>query len=237
MTQKTKVVALRLKIDANAAREVAEAVWFRMNPHQSQLVEDRLEKAGITVEVLQKYFVELGKAVAEFWNNCYDMSKTLTLKPHELRGLFLPLIYAVVYASIGNLKKGNYEYRIKAMDDEIPDRKFLIETSATLESLRDIVKGNVGQIGNRSAQPQEATMLCILSEVATDGRSAEMMIRDGCSVDKDLAGLGTLCGLSLVEEALTILYTGVEEVNFRQLTDTLISKDFLAGKNSTLDAV
>lgn len=235
MVQKSFVVSLRLKTSEAAAREVAEAVWFRANPHQSQLVQDRLEKAGITIENLNKYFIELTKAVAEFWNSNYDMNFQTTLKPHELRGMYLPLIYSVVLASIGNLKKGNYEYRIKAMVDEKPDRKFLIDFSAILEDNRDIIKGDIGQVGNRAAQPQEATMLCILAEVAEDGRTAEMLVRDGVTVDKDLAGLGTLAGLSLVESAYSIMYTGVEEVNFRQLTDTLVDKNLMAikGKSDT----
>jgi hypothetical protein len=237
MVQRSYVVSLRLKTSEFAAREVAEAVWFRANPHHSQLVQERLEKAGITVKVLQKYFVELVKAVAEFWNSNYDLDFQTVLKPHELRGMYLPLIYSVVLSSIGNITKGNYEYRIKAMADEKPDREFLIKTSATLESLRDIIKGDVAQIGNRAAQPQEATMLCILADVAEDGRTAEMLIRDGATVDKDLAGLGMLAGVSLVESAYSIMYTGVEEVNFRQLTDTLVDKNLMAIKKTAPEAV
>lgn len=228
MVQKKLRVWLTLRVNEVIAREVAEAVWFRINPHQSQLVEDRLANAGITVEVLTKYFVEIAKAVAEFWNNCADMTFQMVMKPHELRGLYLPLVYGVIFSSVGNLTKGNYEYCIKAMVDEKPDREFLIETSATLESLRDIVRGDIGQIGNRSAAPQEAVMLCLVGELATDKRSAEMHIRDGVTVDTALAGLSVLVGLSLVENVYNIMYTGVEEVNFRQLTNTLVDKDLIA---------
>lgn len=251
---KTKVVELNLNSNLEAAREVAYATLFRANPHQSLLVERRLEEAGpsvksdesdeeskvlypyaITLENLIRYFNELTKAVAEFWNNCYDISFKLTMKPHELRGLYLPLIYSVVFASLGNLKRGNYEYRIKAKADEKPDREFLINFSAVLEENRDIVKGAIGQIGVRGAQPQEATMLCILSEIASDGRTAEYHVRDGVNVDPGLGGLASLVGLSLVEKAYSILYTGVEEVNFRQLTDTLVDKNLMAIKNSNPD--
>ena len=230
MIQKTKVVELTLKNNPEIAVEVATAVWFRCNPHQSTLIAMRLEEAGITPENLAKYFVEINKAVAEFWHNNHDSKKKTVLAPHELRGLYLPLMYGVIFASVGNITIGNYEYQITALDNELPDKDFLISFSTVLENNRDIVRGDIGQIGNRSAQPQTGVMTCLIGEIAPDGRSAEMLIRDGQQVDKDLAGLSVLVGVSLIEEANTILYSGVEEVNFRQLTDTLVDKDFMAMK-------
>lgn len=224
MVQKTLRVKVELRVDQNIAKEVATEVYLRMNPHQSQLTEKRLKDADVNIPNLVKYFIELSKATGEFWNNCWDMSFETTMKPHELRNMFLPLMYSVILSSVGNLKVGNYEYVIKARADEKPDRKFLIDFSAKLEGMRDIIKGDIGQIGNRGAQPQTAVMTCLLGEVSDDTRSAEMYIRDGQQVDKALAGLSTLVGLSLVEEAYKVLYTGVEEVNFRQLTATLVEK-------------
>lgn len=228
MIQKSVRVELALKINPYVAIEVADAVLMRANPHQSLLTDKRLEDAGITRDNLSKYFTELGKAVAEFWNNQWDMTFSTVLKPHELRGLYLPVIYGVIFSSVGNLTVGNYEYVVKAQADEKPDRKFLIDFSAKLESVRDVLKGAVGQVGNRAAQPQSAVMLSVIGELALDGRSASIMIRDGVQVDKALAGLSTLVGLSLVQEAMQCMYTGIEEVNFRQLTDSLVEKGLMA---------
>lgn len=228
MIQKSVRVELALKINPYVAIEVADAVLMRANPHQSLLTDKRLEDAGITRDNLSKYFTELGKAVAEFWNNQWDMTFTTVLKPHELRGLYLPVIYGVIFSSVGNLTVGNYEYVVKAQADEKPDRKFLIDFSAKLESVRDVLKGAVGQVGNRAAQPQSAVMLSVMGELALDGRSASIMIRDGVQVDKALAGLSTLVGLSLVQEAMQCMYTGIEEVNFRQLTDSLVESGLMA---------
>lgn len=228
MIQKSVRVELALKINPYVAIEVADAVLMRANPHQSLLTDKRLEDAGVTRDNLSKYFTELGKAVAEFWNNQWDMTFSTVLKPHELRGLYLPVIYGVIFSSVGNLTVGNYEYVVKAQADEKPDRKFLIDFSAKLESVRDVLKGAVGQVGNRAAQPQSAVMLSVMGELALDGRSASIMIRDGVQVDKALAGLSTLVGLSLVQEAMQCMYTGIEEVNFRQLTDSLVEKGLMA---------
>ena len=230
MIQKTKVVALTLKNNPEIAMEVAQAVWFRCNPHQSSLIAKRLDEAGITPENLAKYYIEINKAVAEFWHNTHQSTKKTVLAPHELRGLYLPLMYGIIFASVGNITVGNYEYFIQALDNELPDKEFLLSFSTILENNRDIVRGDLGQIGNRGAQPQTAVMTCLIGEVAPDGRSAEMLVRDGQTVDKDLAGLAVLVGVSLVEEAYSILYSGVEEVNFRQLTDTLVDKDLMAIK-------
>lgn len=224
MNQKLLRVGVQLKMDANIAKEVAYEVLLRMNPHQSMLTAKRLEDANVTLDNMVKYYLELGKAVAEFWNSCWDMQYQTVLKPHEMRNLYLPLMYAVIFSSVGNLQVGNYQYVIKAKADEKPDRKFLVEFSATLESMRDIIKGDTGQIGNRGAQPQTQVMMCLVGEVSEDNQSAEMLIRDGQKVDTALAGLSTLVGLSLVEEAYRILYTGVEEVNFRQLYTSIVEK-------------
>lgn len=232
MVQKSLRVELALKINPFVAIEIAEAVLMRANPHQSLLTEQRLEKAGITADNLSKYFTEVGKAVAEFWNSQYDLSFTTTMKPHELRGLYLPVIYGVIFSSIGNITIGNYEYVVKAQADEKPDRKFLIDFSAKLESVRDVLKGAVGQVGNRAAQPQSTVMSCIMGELSLDGRSSSMLIRDGVQVDTALAGLSTLVGLSLVQEAMQCMYTGVEEVNFRQLTDSLVEQGLMAMRKS-----
>jgi len=233
MIQKTLKVALNLRINENVAKEVADAVLMRANPHQSELTDKRLTEAEITRENLMKYFTEVGKAVAQFWENQDDSSAELTLKPHELRGLYMPVIYGVIFSSIGNIQIGNYLYVVKAKDNGLPDKKFLIEFSAKLESVRDVLKGATGQIGNRAAQPQTTVMSCLLGEVAESGRTASMLIRDGVKVDNALAGLSTMVGLSLVEEAYTCMYTGYEEVNFRQLTDSLVDKGLMAVKKDS----
>lgn len=235
MNQKLLRVGVQLRMDANIAKEVAYEVLLRMNPHQSMLTAKRLEDADVTLDNMVKYYLELGKAVAEFWNSCWDMQYQTVLKPHEMRNLYLPLMYAVIFSSVGNLQVGNYQYVIKAKADEKPDRKFLVEFSATLESMRDIIKGDTGQIGNRGAQPQTQVMMCLIGEVSEDNRSAEMLIRDGQKVDTALAGLSTLVGLSLVEEAYRILYTGVEEVNFRQLYTSIVEKQSV-GQVATVDS-
>lgn len=227
MTQKSFRVELTLKTDSNVAKEVAAQVLFRANPHESTLTASRLERAGVTLESLTKYFTQLSLVVGEFWNNTWDMTYQTVMKPHEVRNLYLPLMYGVIFASLGNIKEGNYEYVIKARVDEKPDRKWLIEFSATLEAMRDIIRGDIGQIGNRGAMPQSHVMLTILSEISEDFRTAEILIKDGKQVDKALAGLSALVGLSLVEEANKIMYTGVDEVNFRQLTNTLVDKSLV----------
>lgn len=227
MVQKTIKVELNLKINKNVAMEVAEAVLMRANPHQSMLVDKRLEEAGVNRDSLVRYFVEIGKAVADFWDNHDDMRHTTTLKPHELRGLYLPTIYGVIFSSIGNITIGNYQYVVKARDEDVPDKEFLIEFSAQLEALRDILRGDIGQIGNRNAQPQDMVMCCLLGEVADDNRTASYLIRDGRTVDAGMAGVSALLGLSLVTEAMRCMYTGVDEVNFRQWTDSVVEKGLI----------
>jgi hypothetical protein len=213
-------VELGLKTNEEVAQELAFEVLRRANSHDSELVERKLEQAGITLDRLAKYFQQLQLVVAEFWNAQYDLRYKTVLKPHEVRSLYLPTLYAVVLSSVGNIKIGNYEYVIKANEaGEEPDKDFILEFSVKLESLRQYVSGDTGQIGNRNAEPQTSVMLAILSE--THGLRGEIGIRDGATYDPQLAGLAALLGLSLVEAAYAILYTGVEEVNFRELAMTV----------------
>lgn len=230
MIQSTKRVYLTLKTNEIIAREVAEQVIMRANPHDSTLTHNELVATDVTVENLQKYFLELSKAVCEFWHSQWDLTVSLTLKAHELRGLYLPMIYSVVFASVGNIKVGNYEFFLKSEGELKPDKKFLIDFSAKLESMRSHIKGATGQVGNRAAQPQSAVMLTLLSEVQETEKKATMLVRDGISYDSALAGLSVLAGISVVEQANSILYTGIDEVNFRQLTETLIEKGLVATK-------
>jgi hypothetical protein len=229
---KTFRVYLTLSPKAEAAREVAEAVLMRANPHDSELVHTTLTEAGITVDNLQKYFIQLANLVTQFWHSNWDVNVKLALKPHEIRNLYLPLVYGVIFSSVGNYSFGNYEYLLKSSDEVEIDSKFLIQFSAKLETVRHYVKGAIGQIGNRGAQPQTSTMMTILGTVV-DKRTAEVNVRDGVNADKALAGLAALAGLSLVEEAYRILYTGVEEVNFRQVTETLVDKGLVASHSAS----
>lgn len=225
MTTKTKRVYLVMNTKPEVAREIAHEVIVRSNPHDSSLVAKKLEEAGITEEVLVRYFTELQKAVAQFWHNQHNMTTTTKLKPHELRQMYLPLLYSVIFASVGNMKVGNYEYYLITREDDIPDREFLIETSSTLESLREYVRGGIGQIGVRNVTPQSSTMLTILTEIDPNMKTASIAIRDGASVDNMLSGYAALVGLSLVDEANMILYTGEDEANFRELVGSITQRD------------
>jgi len=234
MTKVFKVM-LTLKTNKETAAVVSQAIIQRANPHYQTLIEDRLNKNGITTENMAKYFQQVAMVVADFWHAGWDLSHKPVLKSHEVRGLYLPTIMGVIFSSIGNLKLGSYEYLLVAQSSKEIEKNWLFEFSATLEANRDIVKGNVGQIGNYAAQPQQPVMLSVLGEIASDNRSAEMLIRDGVNVDNALAGLSVLAGLSLIEEAYTILYTGVEEVNFREVTETIVDKGLLANRTNCED--
>lgn len=223
-------VYLTLETREEAAIEVAQNVLMRANPHGSDLIHNELEKAEITVENLAKYFIEVSKAVTQFWQSCWNPGCTTVMKPHELKNLYLPLIYGVVFSSVGNIQFGNYEYLLTSADGANVDRIFLLNFSATLEAKRVYVKGSIGQIGNRGSIPQTSTMMTILGQTY-DSRSTTVNVRDGVSADQSLSGLSALAGLSLIEEAYRILYTGVEEVNFRQVTEVLIDKGLIASKN------
>jgi hypothetical protein len=231
MTKRHKV-QLTLKTNEQTAMVVAKAVIQRANPHYQTLIEDRLDKAEITVENMAKYFQQIALVTADFWNAGWDMSHEPVLRSHEVRGLYLPTIMGVIFSSIGNLKLGGYEYLLVTQSSEGIEKDWLFNFSATLEENGDLIKGNVGQIGNYAAQPQQPVMLSILGEIASDNRSAEMLIRDGVNVDNALAGLSVLAGLSLINEAYTILYTGVEEVNFREVTETIVDKGLLANRTN-----
>lgn len=223
-------VYLSLEPKKEAAKEVAQNVMMRANPHDSALTAKLLGDAGISADSLARYFTEVAAAVTEFWHSNWDSSVKTSLKPHEIRNLYLPLVYGVIFSSVGNITVGNYEYLLKSGGCGTIDTKFLLSFSAKLESMRQYVKGSIGQIGNRGAQPQTSTMMTILG-VISDERSAEVNVRDGVNADTALAGLAALAGLSLVEEAYRILFTGVEEVNFRQVTETLIDKGIVASKS------
>lgn len=237
MIQRTIKVPLTLRVEETVALEVATAVYYRCNPHHDRYIAETLEKAGITIAEMQRYFIQLSYITAEFWHNCDDMSIELTLKPHEIRNLYLPIMYAVVFASVGNTKIGNYEYvlrQVPGMDGTAAkiDRDWVIQFSSKLEELRHIVKGDIGQIGNRSAQAQNPVMMSIFTTLSEDKRAGFMSIRDGAQVDEALAGLAALLGLSLVENAMNILYTGVTEVNFRELMDTIVEKGSVKTKTT-----
>jgi len=230
MLSKTVKVPVTLKMDDSIAREVAENVMMRANPHDSNLVAQKLESAGITVESMTKYYTEIAKVVVQFWANQHDSSQKMDLKPHEIRGLFLPVMYGVIFASIGNIKIGSYEFLLTPTETDSVDRKFLFEMSANLEGLRHYVKGDVGQIGNRAATPMSTTMSAILYEVSDDKRNGTLLVRDGATLDEAAAGLAALAGLALVEEVYSILYTGVEEVNFREVAETIVDKGLRASQ-------
>lgn len=220
-----KRVYLTLKTEKSIAQEAAQAVLNRSNPHASLLVESKLESAGVDTESMTKYFTQISAVVAEFWNVKHDPNFKPALKSHEVRNLYLPIIFGVIFASVGNVTFGNYEYQIIVDDQRVKvERDWLFEFSAKLESLREYILGNVGQIGNYNAIPQTTVMLALLGQVAVDGRSALMYVRDGVTYDHDLAGLATLVGLTLVNQAYDIMYTGVDEVNFRELIGTIVHK-------------
>ncbi len=219
-------VFLKVDIKQETAKEVAYEVLKRANPHDQTLVDNKLNDAGITHEQLEKYFVELGKIVAEFWysNSSYGLGYRTALKPHEVRSLYLPLIYSVIFASVGNMKYGNYNYVLKPVDQESIDKEFVFEFSAKLESMRAYVTGADGQIGNRSAQPQTSVMLSIVTEF--DNVSANILVRDGVQVDNALAGFAALLGLALVESSYSVLYTGEDQINFRELANTITQSEW-----------
>ena len=221
MLTKTNRVLLTLKTEEVTANEVAYEVMKRANPHDSELVERKLEESGITLEAMSKYFTQLGYVVCEFWESNWNSNISTVMKPHELRSLYLPLLYSVIFSSVGNIKVGNYEYVLKSDDKvgELIDKDFLIDFSAKLEALRMYILGSTGQIGNRSALPQTSVMMAICTEVL--GANARIEIRDGQKVDDGLSGIAALVGLALVEESNKMLYTGVEEVNFRELVGTI----------------
>lgn len=223
---KQQNVKLVLKANKITADIVSSAILQRANPHYQTLIDDRLTRAGITLENTSKYFCMLAAVVSEFWAAQWDRSFTPVLKSHEVRGLYLPLIMGVIFSSVGNCKVGNYDYQLSRSSEEI-DKKFLFEYSATLEANRDLVKGAVGQIGNYGATVQAPVMMSVLGEIASDERSAEMRVRDGVTVDSGLAGLSVLAGLTLVDSAFSILYTGYEEVNFREVTDSIVERSTL----------
>jgi hypothetical protein len=218
-------VPVTLKNDDRIAREVAENVLMRSNPHDSELIAKTLESKGITVESLTKYYQQIAAVVCEFWTSQHDVSFKPTLKPHEMRGLYLPLVFATIFASVGNLKIGNYEFLLYPIGDAYPvDREFIFEMSSNLESMRHYVKGDIGQIGNRAAVPMTTTMSAILLEVSDDGRNGTLGIKDGSTLDSAAAGLAALAGVSLVNESYSILYTGLDQVNFREVTETIVDK-------------
>lgn len=224
-------VYLTLKTKEEAAREVAETVMMRANPHDSVLTARCLGESGVNTDNLSRYFIEVSKAVAEFWHSNWDTTVRTTLKPHELRSLYLPLVYGVIFSSVGNMTIGNYEYLVKSVDCGTIDKEFLFSFSAALNSVRQYVKCSDGQIGNRAVSPQTSTMMTILG-TNCDDRSTEVNVRDGVNTDDSLRGLAALAGISLIEEAYRILFTGVEEVNFRQVTETLIDKGLVAARTN-----
>lgn len=217
----TKRVCVTLKTNTAIATEVAFDTYNRANSHNTQYVEDKLNEAGITVESLTKYFEQLSLVVCDFWKSNWKLGYKSKLAPHEIRGLYLPLVYSVIFSSVGNVKSGNYEFVFEIDDERVKniDKDWLFEFSAKLESCRQYITGNVAQIGNRGAIPQTSVMMAILGEF--NGYEAELLLKDGAQYDTALAGFSALLGLSLVEEANKILYTGVETVNFRQLIGTV----------------
>lgn len=217
-------VELTLKSNKEIAEEVAYEVLRRANPHESELVERKLSENDITLENLTKYFQDLQYLVADFWWSVDDISHKPLFKPHELRGLYLPLLYSVIFASVGNMKVGNYSYVLRPDEGTIPEsicKEWIINFSAKLESLRMYIQGDIAQIGNRNAQPQTSVMLALMADVCTSSKTAQFSVRDGFTPDEALAGLSVLLGLTLVNSAYDILYTGVQEVNFRELVGTI----------------
>lgn len=218
---KINKVCVTLKTNTMVASEVAYDTYYRANPHDSQLVETKLEAAGVNVENLTKYFEQLALVVCDFWKSNWKLGYKSKLAPHEIRGLYLPLVYSVIFASVGNIRTGHYEYVFEIDDERVKniEKDWLIDFSAKLESVRHYVLGGTAQIGNRNAIPQTSVMMAIVSEI--NDTEAEILIKDGAEQDISLAGYSALVGLSLVEEAHRILYTGVENVNFRQLIGTV----------------
>lgn len=227
MMTKLQKVALTLKTNENIAKEVAYEVLKRANPHDSILVDQKLNDNDITLDNLTKYFIGLQYVVAEFWNGVSDTNFKPQLLSHEVRGLFLPMLYSVIFASVGNCTIGNYTYELKAMevDGKSFDKNWIIDFSAKLESMRMYVKGDTAQIGNRNAVPQTSVMLSLLSEVI--GKEATILVRDGAPYDKMLAGHAALIGMTLVNESYDILYTGVDNINFRDIVSSVKESESL----------
>lgn len=221
----TKRVALTLKTKSETAMEVAYEVYARANPHNSTLVESKLSDLDITVENLAKYYEQLALVVCDFWHGVDDVQYKPVLKSHEVRSLYLPLVYAVIFASVGNVTIGNYSYVLTSDSRQADaiEKEWIFSFSAKLEEARSYVLGNTAQIGNPRAEPQTSVMMAICSEVADT--SANVLMRDGAAYDLALSGLAALIGMSLVDIANSVLYTGVEEVNFRQLVRTIKQTD------------
>jgi hypothetical protein len=225
MITKTKRIVLTLKTENETAREVAYEVYDRANAHQSTLVDKKLSELGINIENLTKYYEQLSLVVCEFWHSVDDVHFVPVLKSYEVRKLYLPLIYAVIFSSVGNMTIGNYSYVLSsdASQKSAIDKEFIFDFSAKLEEARAYVLGNTEQIGNPRAIPQTSVMMSICSGVA--GKTAEVLVRDGTAYDASLSGLAALVGMSLVDIANSVLYTGEDEVNFRALVGTIKQND------------
>ena len=234
MNQIRKVVLLQLQTNEVIAREIAYAVMERANPHGQTLIDRDLDKMGITVDTLTRYFVELSGAVASFWQSQWDVRHTSALKPHEMRGLYLPLMYSVVLSQVGNISVGNYSYRLITQQKGVVDKDFLLEFSGKLEASRQYIKGDVGQLGNRNVQVNDTMMMCLLGSVAEMTKEAEVFVRDGVIGDDQLRGLAALVGLTLVDECNAILYTGLDNVNFREVVSGI--KQNAPEKSQSVDA-
>lgn len=185
----------------------------------------KLEDSGITEESLSEYYIQLQYLVCAFAEAKRSLvSRTLSstgFRFSELRSLYLPTIAATLLSQVGDVTIGNYAIEVYAPETGKIDRKFIIQMSEALYANSHILYSQRDQIGVANVIYNPDFMANIVTSMAEDIRQAEVKSKDGVNPDPRWKAFAALTGLSLVNQAFSILYPVVDYVQYGRPSDYL----------------
>lgn len=226
MSIKNVKVPVTLKLQEDVAKIIARSEFEGIySSHGSELKLEELAKAGITPERLAKYFVQLQVLTCAFAEDRRDINagclRILNFRFSELKNLYLTPIIATILSQVGDVQIGNYVIEVCVPEDGKVEREFIIQMSEALYENSHILYAQKDQIGNAKATINADFMANIVTVMDTSERVATVSSKDGTNPDIKFKALATLAGISLVNDAYSILYPVVDYVSYGRPGDYL----------------
>lgn len=225
MSIKESVIPVILNIDQDITKRLAKAelepVWSAKN---GSLKLQELAKLGITDVELAKYYTELVEIVSAMCEaNRSPESGALDkvkFKPHEIRGLYVPVLFATILSQIGDVKIGNFRVEVKSKIETKVDRKFVLDMSEKLLDVQHILPNENGQIViGREGNPD--VMASVLLSVNANEKAAAVATQDGQNPDDRCKLMAVAAGIQLVNQAHMILFTDHDYVMYGRPGDSI----------------
>lgn len=223
----TKVISIpvTLKFNDDVAKVIARAelqgVYSEKN---ASLIIKQLNSDGIHERNLAEYYKQLGYLVCCFAKDKRDVNAhslhSVGFNFSELRHLYLPTLIATILSQVGDCKIGNYLVEVEPPAEKVDvNRDFIISMSEALYRNQHLLYCNRDQIGVANAAINADFMCNIITALNPSTKEAEVLTKDGSKPDVRYKALATFAGLSLVNDAYSILYPVIDYVYYGKPSD------------------